>query len=131
MQNMNDVLFFGIPGVNVARRSNLGFMGPNSGFRIRGLKRERVAVFVDGIPSQVNNHFHPLVDQYTPDMIERIEYTRTWKYLLISTISSMKIMKPCSVIHRCPGLLSSVSGGDLSKVICFCSSYQGLSFFYT
>jgi len=76
MQNMNDVLFFGVPGVNTARRSNLGFMGPNSGFRIRGLKRERVAVFVDGIPSQVNNHFHPLVDQYTPDLIERLEITR-------------------------------------------------------
>lgn len=76
VQNMNDLLFSMTPGVNVARRSNLGFMGPNSGFRIRGLKRERVAVFVDGIPSQVNNHFHPLVDMYTPDMLERIEVTR-------------------------------------------------------
>ena len=76
IQNMNDLLFSMIPGVNVARRSNLGFMGPNSGFRIRGLKRERVAVFVDGIPSQVNNHFHPLVDMYTPDMLERIEITK-------------------------------------------------------
>ena len=74
--NMNDLLFSMTPGVNVARKSNLGFMGPNSGFRIRGLKRERVAVFVDGIPSQVNNHFHPLVDMYTPDMLERIEITR-------------------------------------------------------
>jgi len=76
VQNMNDLLFSMTPGVNVARRSNLGFMGPNSGFRIRGLKRERVAVFVDGLPSQINNHFHPLVDMYTPDMMERIEITR-------------------------------------------------------
>ena len=75
-QNMNDVLFSMNPGVSVARRSNLGFMGPNSGFRIRGLNRERVAVFVDGIPQQVNNHFHPLVDSYTPDLIDRIEITR-------------------------------------------------------
>jgi len=76
MQNMNDVLFSMIPGVATARRSNLGFMGPGSGFIIRGLNRERVAVFIDGIPSQVNNHFHPLVDQYTPDLIERIEIIR-------------------------------------------------------
>jgi len=76
MQNMNDVLFSMLPGVATARRSNLGFMGPGSGFIIRGLIRERVAVFVDGIPSQVNNHFHPLVDQYTPDLIERIEVIR-------------------------------------------------------
>ncbi len=75
-QNMNDYLFSMTPGVTVARRSNLGFMGNNSGFYIRGLRGERVAVFVDGIPSQVNNHFHPLVDQYTPDMLERIEITR-------------------------------------------------------
>ncbi|RUM52070.1 MAG: hypothetical protein DSY87_07840, partial [Methylococcus sp.] len=76
MQNMNDVLFQGTPGVSVSRRSNLGFMGPNSGFRIRSLKGERVSVFVDGIPSQVNNHFHSLVDQYTSDMVERLEITR-------------------------------------------------------
>ncbi|MDD9817076.1 MAG: TonB-dependent receptor [Gammaproteobacteria bacterium] len=76
MQNMNDVLFSMLPGVATARRSNLGFMGPGSGFIIRGLIRERVAVFVDGIPSQVNNHFHPLVDQYSPDLIERIEVIR-------------------------------------------------------
>ena len=75
-ENMNDYLFAMTPGVTVARRSNLGFMGNNSGFYIRGLRGERVAVFVDGIPSQVNNHFHPLVDQYTPDMFERIEITR-------------------------------------------------------
>lgn len=75
-QNMNDYLFSMYPGVTVARRSNLGFMGNNSGFYLRGLRGERVAVFVDGVPSQVNNHFHPLVDQYTPDMIGRIEITR-------------------------------------------------------
>ena len=76
MQNMNDVLFSMLPGVATARRSNLGFMGPRSGFIIRGLASAQVAVFVDGIPSQVNNHFHPLVDQYSPDLIERIEVIR-------------------------------------------------------
>gem|GEM_PF-1784428 len=74
--NLNDYLFSMHPGIGTARRSNLGFMGPGSGFWIRGLVRERVAVFVDGIPSQVNNHFHPLVDQYTPDLVERVEITR-------------------------------------------------------
>ncbi len=74
--NINDVLFSMIPGVTINRRENLGFMGGGSATKIRGLNRERVAVFVDGIPQQVNNHFHPLYDSYTPDMIDRIEITR-------------------------------------------------------
>lgn len=74
--NVNDVLFSMTPGVTMNRRSNLGFMGGGSATKIRGLNRERVAVFVDGIPQQVNNHFHPLYDSYTPDMIDRIEITR-------------------------------------------------------
>ncbi len=74
--NINDVLFSMIPGVTMNRRENLGFMGGGSATKIRGLNRERVAVFVDGIPQQVNNHFHPLYDSYTPDMIDRIEITR-------------------------------------------------------
>ncbi len=74
--NINDVLFSMIPGVTMNRRENLGFMGGGSATKIRGLNRERVAVFVDGIPQQVNNHFHPLFDSYTPDMIDRIEITR-------------------------------------------------------
>ena len=74
--NINDVLFSMIPGVTINRRENLGFMGGGSATKIRGLNRERVVVFVDGIPQQVNNHFHPLYDSYTPDMIDRIEITR-------------------------------------------------------
>ncbi|MEE8233411.1 MAG: TonB-dependent receptor [Gammaproteobacteria bacterium] len=74
--NINDVLFSMNPGVTMNRRSNLGFMGGGSATKIRGLNRERVVVFVDGIPQQVNNHFHPLYDSYTPDMIDRIEITR-------------------------------------------------------
>lgn len=74
--NINDVLFSMNPGVSVNRRSNLGFMGGGSALKIRGLNRERIAVFVDGIPQQVNNHFHALLDSYTPDMVDRIEITR-------------------------------------------------------
>lgn len=74
--NLNDHLFSGVPGVATSRRSNLGFSGPNAGFLIRGLTGPRVAVFVDGIPVQVNNHFHPRSDQYSPDMIHRLEITR-------------------------------------------------------
>lgn len=74
--NLNDVLFSGTPGVFTARRSELGFSGPNSGFFIRGLNGPRVAVFIDGIPTQVNNHFHPRVDQYSSDLIHRLEITR-------------------------------------------------------
>jgi len=74
--NINDVLFSMNPGVTMNRRENLGFMGGGNSTKIRGLNRERIAVFVDGIPQQVNNHFHALFDSYTPDMVDRIEITR-------------------------------------------------------
>ena len=74
--NMNDALFSGTPGVSTSRRSETGFGGPNSGFLIRGLQGPHVPVFVDGIPIQVNNHFHARVDRYSSDMIERMEITR-------------------------------------------------------
>ena len=74
--NLNDALFSGIPGVATSRRSETGFSGPNSGFLIRGLQGPHVPVFVDGIPIQVNNHFHARVDRYSSDMIERVEVTR-------------------------------------------------------
>ena len=74
--NLNDALFSGIPGVATSRRSETGFSGPNSGFLVRGLQGPHVPVFVDGIPIQVNNHFHSRVDRYSSDMIDRIEVTR-------------------------------------------------------
>lgn len=74
--NLNDALFSGIPGVATSRRSETGFSGPNSGFLIRGLQGPHVPVFVDGIPIQINNHFHARVDRYSSDMIDRIEITR-------------------------------------------------------
>lgn len=74
--NINDALFSGVPGVVTSRRSETGFGGPNSGFLIRGLQGPHVAVFVDGIPIQVNNHFHARVDRYSSDMIDRMEITR-------------------------------------------------------
>ena len=74
--NMNDALFMGTPGVSTSRRSETGFGGPNSGFLIRGLQGPHVPVFVDGIPIQVNNHFHARVDRYSSDMIDRMEITR-------------------------------------------------------
>lgn len=74
---LNDALFFGIPGLATSRQSNLGFFGPSGGFLIRGFGRQQVSVYVDGIPSQTTNHFHPISDQYTPDMIERVEVVRS------------------------------------------------------
>lgn len=74
--NLNDYLFSGIPGVATARRTNFGFSGPGAGFSIRGLSNPHVAVFVDGIPNQINSHFHPRTDQYSPDLIDRIEIIR-------------------------------------------------------
>lgn len=74
--NLNDYLLGGVPGVSTSRRSNFGFSGPGAGFFIRGLTGTRVAVFVDGVPSQVNSHGHPRTDQYSPDMIDRVELTR-------------------------------------------------------
>lgn len=74
--NMNDYLFSGIPGVSTARRSNVGFSGPGAGFYIRGLTGTRVTIFVDDLPVQVNSHFHARSDQYSPDMIDRMEITR-------------------------------------------------------
>ena len=74
--NMNDALFSGTPGVATSRRSETGFGGPNSGFLIRGLQGPHVPVFVDGIPIQVNNHFHARVDRYSSDMIDSMEITR-------------------------------------------------------
>lgn len=80
--NMNDFLFSGTPGISTSRRSDIGFSGPNAGFHIRGLNGPRVAVFVDGIPQQVNNHFHPRSDQYSSDLIDRMEITRGPSVLL-------------------------------------------------
>jgi len=74
---LNDALFFGIPGVATSRQTNVGFFGPSGGFLIRGFGRQQVSVYVDGIPSQVTNHFHPISDQYTPDMIDRVEVVRS------------------------------------------------------
>jgi len=74
--NLNDALFSGTPGVSTSRRSETGFGGPNAGFLIRGLNGARVPVFVDGIPIQINNHFHARVDRYSSDMIDRMEITR-------------------------------------------------------
>lgn len=74
--NLNDYLLAGIPGVSTSRRSNFGFSGPGAGFFIRGLTGTRVAVMVDGVPSQVNSHGHPRSDQYSPDMIDRVELIR-------------------------------------------------------
>ena len=74
--NLNDALFSGIPGVATSRRSETGFSGPNSGFLIRGLQGPHVPVFVDGIPIQINNHFHARVDRYSSDMIDWMEVTR-------------------------------------------------------
>ncbi len=74
--NINDSLFSGIPGVSTSRRSETGFGGPNSGFLIRGMQGPHVPVFVDGIPIQVNNHFHARVDRYSSDMIDSMEITR-------------------------------------------------------
>lgn len=74
--NLNDYFLAGIPGISTSRRSNFGFSGPGAGFSIRGLSNPDVAVFVDGIPNQVNNHFHPRTDQYSPDLIDRVEITR-------------------------------------------------------
>ncbi len=74
--NINDALFSGTPGVVTSRRSETGFGGPNSGFLIRGLQGPHVPVFVDGIPIQVNNHFHARVDRYSSDMIDNMEITR-------------------------------------------------------
>ena len=74
--NLNDALFSGTPGVVTSRRSETGFGGPNSGFLIRGLQGPHVPVFVDGIPIQVNNHFHARVDRYSSDMIDRMKITR-------------------------------------------------------
>jgi outer membrane receptor protein involved in Fe transport len=74
--NINDYFLSGIPGVSTARRSNLAFSGPGAGFFIRGLTGTRVVVFVDGVPNQINSHFHPRTDQYSPDQIERVEITR-------------------------------------------------------
>ncbi|GAC1430580.1 MAG: hypothetical protein NVSMB68_02860 [Thermoanaerobaculia bacterium] len=75
-QNMNDYFFAGVPGVSTARRSNLGFSGPGAGFSIRGLTNTRVTVFVDDLPVQVNSHFHARSDQYSADMIDRMQITR-------------------------------------------------------
>jgi outer membrane cobalamin receptor len=74
--NISDALFSGTPGVATSRGSDIGFGGSNSGFMIRGLQGPHVAVFVDGIPIQVNNHFHARVDRYSADMIDRVEVTR-------------------------------------------------------
>ena len=75
-ENMNDYLFSGIPSVSTSRRSNVGFSGPGAGFFIRGLTGTRVTVFVDDLPVQVNSHFHSRSDQYSPDLIDRMEVTR-------------------------------------------------------
>jgi len=74
--NINDSLFSGTPGVSTSRRSETGFGGPNAGFLIRGLNGARVPVFVDGIPIQMNNHFHARVDRYSSDMADSMEITR-------------------------------------------------------
>ncbi len=75
-QNLNDFLLIGIPGVSTSRRTNFGFSGPGAGFTIRGLTNPHVLVAVDGVPSQVNNHFHARTDQYSPDLIDRLEIIR-------------------------------------------------------
>lgn len=74
---LNDALFFGIPGTASGRRTNLGAFNPSGGFVIRGLGRSRASTFVDGIPSQTTNHFHPITSMYTPDMIDRVEVVRS------------------------------------------------------
>ncbi len=74
--NLNDYFLAGIPGISTSRRNNFGFSGPGAGFAIRGLSNPDLAVFVDGVPNQVNNHFHPRTDQYSPDLIYRAEITR-------------------------------------------------------
>lgn len=74
---LNDALFFGIPGVAISRQTTLGFFGPAGGYVIRGFGRSSESIYVDGIPSQVTNHFHPIGSQYTPDMIDRVEIDRS------------------------------------------------------
>jgi vitamin B12 transporter len=74
--SLNDYLFSAVPGVTTARRSNFGFSGPGAGVSIRGLTGTRIMVVVDGVPSQVNSHGHPRMDQYSPDMLDRIELLR-------------------------------------------------------
>ncbi len=74
---LNDILFFGIPGVFTSRANNTGAFNPAGGFVIRGFGRSNVSVYVDGIPSQATNHFHPISSQYSPDLIDRVEVYRS------------------------------------------------------
>lgn len=119
VKDLDDILFSGFPGVAYDAQSRLGEPNPASGFTIRGLGRERVSVYVDGIPSQSYNHFHPVATQYTPDMIDRIEIYRTPTGVLDgpNAVGTIHIFTPPVPRHGVDGYLETYGGSYGTGVV--------------